>query len=115
MKGVWLQALSGFSNNEGGVLVWGLDARKDKTSNIDQIVGVKPINDPQGLRAKLLEWRRQATDPPVGNVQVQAYDHPTEAGKGFVVCFIPKGRTSRTAPTRATGRSTTCGRPTASS
>ncbi len=94
MKGMWLQALSGFSNNEGGVIIWGLDARKDrkdKKSSIDQINGVKPVNDPQGLRAKLLEWRRQATDPPVGNVQVQAYDHPREAGKGFVVCFIPEG------------------------
>src|SRR5262245_8072129 len=30
MKGMWLEALSGFANNEGGVLVWGLYARKDE-------------------------------------------------------------------------------------
>ncbi len=92
MKQMWLQALSGFANNEGGVLVWGLVARKrSKEDPTDCVTAEKPVSDPFGLKSKLNEWRRQGTDPPVGNVQIEAYEHPSGSGRGFVVCFIPEG------------------------
>ncbi len=91
MKEMWLQALSGFANNEGGVLVWGLDARREPKGTVDRVLGAKPVADPFGLKSKLNEWRRQATDPPLGNVQIEPYESPAGSGWGFVVCYIPPG------------------------
>jgi len=91
LKQMWLQALSGFANNEGGVLLWGLVARKDQNTNVDKVVGEKPVSDPFGLKSKLNEWRRQGTDPPLGNVQIEPFEFPAGSGRGFVVCHIPEG------------------------
>jgi hypothetical protein len=35
LKEIWYEALSGFANSGGGVLVWGIDARKDPATGID--------------------------------------------------------------------------------
>jgi hypothetical protein len=34
-KKTWSKALAGFANTQGGVLVWGVDARKDQATGID--------------------------------------------------------------------------------
>jgi hypothetical protein len=88
---MWIQALSGFANNQGGVLVWGIDARKDPGTNIDAACGVKAVDNPQGVKSRLTELQRQATDPPLGNVEIEAYEIPSAPGKGFVICLIPDG------------------------
>src|SRR5262249_3775028 len=33
----------------------------------------------------------QATDPPLGNVEIEAYEVTTNPATGFVVCFVPEG------------------------
>src|SRR5438552_3985837 len=35
IKEIWSKALSGFANSGGGVLIFGIDARKDQSSGID--------------------------------------------------------------------------------
>jgi hypothetical protein len=91
IKEMWLRALCGFANNEGGVLIWGLDARKDPKTGVDHIDKVVPVTDPHGLKSKLTEWRREGTDPPLANVQVEAYEDQPGSGQGFVVCYVPEG------------------------
>jgi hypothetical protein len=88
---MWIEALSGFANNEGGVIVWGLDARKDKTTNIDAACGISPVDNPFGVKSRLVELQRQATDPPLANTEIEAYPLPGSREKGFVVCFVPEG------------------------
>lgn len=90
---IWCEVLSGFSNNQGGVLVWGVDARKKRTpaGEVDAACDERPIADPFALKSKLIEWRRQATDPPTTNVEVEAYEIPDKPGTGFVICFVPEG------------------------
>ncbi len=89
----WSKLLGGFANNQGGVVIWGLDARPTNFNGrmIDVINGDFPINDPQLFCSKLMEWRRQATDPPLANVQIRLVLLPNDPNKGFVVCFIPDG------------------------
>jgi predicted HTH transcriptional regulator len=88
-RDIWAEALGGFSNNQGGVIIWGLDARKDKATNIDAAGDVKPISNPFGVKSRLIELQRQATDPVVLNVEIEAYEE--SPGSGFVVCYIPEG------------------------
>jgi hypothetical protein len=90
-KEMWMEALGGFANNQGGVLIWGLDARKDPATGVDAASGEVPVPNPEGVKSRLKELQRQATDPPLANVEIEAYSLPTTPPTGFVVCFIPEG------------------------
>src|SRR2546423_872105 len=61
-KEIWSEALGGFANAGGGVLIWGLDARKKTIDGreIDAVVGEGPVSNPRGLEARLRELQRQA-------------------------------------------------------
>jgi hypothetical protein len=89
----WSEALGGFANNQGGVLVWGADARQKpvKGGAIDGVWEEQPVDYPVALASRLTELQRQATDPPLANVEVKPCPLPTKPDQGFVVCFIPEG------------------------
>jgi hypothetical protein len=88
---MWVEALAGFANNQGGVILWGIDARKDPATNVDAASGEKPVDNPNGVKSRLIELQRQATDPPLANAEIEAYEIPSAPGTGFVVCFVPEG------------------------
>src|SRR5262249_31602568 len=92
---MWAEALSGFANSEGGVLIWGVDARKSTVpggSGRDAVCGLKHIPNPAALRTRLRELQRSMTDPPVGGVKVVDVLDPAKPGEGFVVCYIPESK-----------------------
>jgi hypothetical protein len=90
LKEIWYEALSGFGNSGGGVLIWGIDARKDKTTEIDAAHDVKPIQNPNGFKSLLIQLQRGATDPPLGDVKIETWE--SSPGEGFIVCLIPSGQ-----------------------
>jgi hypothetical protein len=85
----WSELLSAFANTEGGVVIWGVDARRDATSGIDRVSGVTAIKDAPQWAEKLRRWLLEATNPPVSGVQLQALTYPG-TNDGFVVCLIPE-------------------------
>jgi Putative DNA-binding domain len=95
IKRYWSQALSGFANTEGGVLVWGVDARKTPSADhpeveIEAACGLDYVAKPFELADTLDRKRLDATADPVGGVQIRAID--AAAGQGFVICYIPEGK-----------------------
>jgi len=92
-KELWSEVLGGFANGGGGVLIWGLDARKHKIDGreIDAVCGEELIANPRALEARLRELQRQATDPPLGGVEIMAIPVQDDDSEGFVICFIPDG------------------------
>ena len=90
IKKIWSKALSGFANTGGGVLVWGIDARLDPTTNISCASALSLVPDPNVLKSRLMELHHQSTDPPVANVEIEPYPDPGAGGAGFVVCLIPE-------------------------
>lgn len=92
-KSIWSEVLGAFANNQGGVIIWGLDARRKEVGGrqIDAITEEVPIDDPEGFKAKLTDWRRQATEPPLPNVEIVPVPLPDDPKKGFVICYIPEG------------------------
>lgn len=92
-KEIWSEALGGFANNQGGVLIWGVDARKEDHGGvkIDAACGESLISNPIGLKSRLKDLLTAATDPPLAGVEIEPYGIPGNPGKGFVVCYVPKG------------------------
>lgn len=84
----WSEAIASFANNQGGVLIWGLDARKDNATGIDAASDIKPVPNPAAFRSRLLELIRGAAEPPVIGIEVR--DFSRTDGTGFVVCLVPE-------------------------
>ena len=91
IKRIWSEAICGFANNQGGVIVWGVDARKDPVTGIDAASEIKPIIEPSAMKSRLTELLRHAVDPPILGVEIRVFHCSGEIGDGVVVCYIPEG------------------------
>lgn len=90
-KAIWCEAIGGFANTGGGVLIWGLVAKKDP-NGIDRVFDEKPVDNPMQFKSRLTELARQATNPPLSGIEIEAVSIPERPEKGFVVCLVPEGR-----------------------
>ena len=86
---IWSESLSAFANTEGGVLLWGLDCRRDD-SGVDQVVGRSLVEEPEAFVSKLRSMLSQMNSPPVAGVRIDAVPDPDNRNRGFVVCYIPE-------------------------
>jgi predicted HTH transcriptional regulator len=89
-KVTWSRALCGFANNEGGVLIWGIDARFDKATKVDVANDVRLVPNPEALRDRLRQLHPTATDPPLIGVESKAIFDNGSTGPGFVVSYVPE-------------------------
>jgi len=90
VKKTWSEALAGFANTSGGVLIWGIDAREAPGTKVDHASGFGLCLDPNGLRSRLQQLHHQSTDPPIPGVKIETFPDHAENGQGFVVCYIPE-------------------------
>jgi hypothetical protein len=87
-KGNLAKAISGFANSEGGVILWGVSARKDNEGS-DCIEGYPGVRNPQRILARLQELTSQATSPGVVGV-VHRIPSANGVGLHFVATFVPQ-------------------------
>lgn len=86
---IWSESLSAFANTSGGVLLWGLDCRRDE-SGVDHVVGLSLVEQPHAFVSKLRSMLSQMNSPPVAGVRIEAIPAPEDHGHGFVVCYVPE-------------------------
>lgn len=91
VKKTWSETISAFANTQGGVLIWGLNARKDPDTKVDRIIGPSYVIDVQRLRSRLQELTALACDPPLPGIELFAIEDENRPPAGFVLCFIPEG------------------------
>lgn len=88
LKKHWSKALSGYANVGGGVLVFGVDARKKGGSNLE-CYSVAPVAKPDELHQRLIDFHRAATDEVVRGVDYLIVKESD--GTGYVVALVPEG------------------------
>jgi hypothetical protein len=92
IKKIWSKVLAGFANTEGGVLVWGIDARKDPQTQVDCASNLSLVPNPAAFVSRLKELHSQSTDPPIPGVDFWFAVEDEEKDCGFVVSYVPESR-----------------------
>jgi hypothetical protein len=85
------EAISGFSNADGGVIIWGIDCRKGPTpDDPDQAQSVKPISNLHRWLSDLNQYTHQGVSPQVIGVEHFIIIKTGEMDVGYAVTYIPK-------------------------
>ena len=95
-KKYWSQALSGFANSEGGVLIFGIKTERivppEGGRGLDTATDVDLVPKPLQLIQLLKDIHLSATSDVVSGVDYFPVSDPSESGAGFVVCYVPEGK-----------------------
>jgi hypothetical protein len=81
------KCLSGFGNSAGGIIVWGIDARRNAAS-IDCASQKTPITQLSGVLSSLNQYTGSCVSPIVEGVVHRSIEIATD--EGFVVTLIPE-------------------------
>jgi len=82
------RALSGFANSSGGIILWGVDARKEQSDGPDCACGAKEIDSVSTFVSRLNEFTGQFVRPFVDGVRHRPIS--TDGDRGFVVTLVPE-------------------------
>lgn len=81
------KAISGFGNSSGGVVIWGVDCRRDSTTG-NEVAQKHPLDDAAGFATKLLGAISRATIPPHSRVQVHSFAESADSSAGYVAVLV---------------------------
>lgn len=83
------KALSGFANTSGGIVVWGVSARKN-ADGIDCAQELKPISQATLFCCKLQELTGAWIDPPIKGVLHRFIRIDQQKDEGFALSYVPE-------------------------
>lgn len=85
------KAASGFAHQDGGVVIWGIEARKNK-EGIDEAISLKPITSLKRFFGDINNYIKISTIPVVdGILNKKIYsDDNKQSDAGFLVTFFPR-------------------------
>lgn len=90
------KAVSGFANSSGGVLIWGVDCRRDPSGA--EVAEKRPLSDAHGFNTKIQSAISRVTIPPHPGVEVISFEEPRAGPAGYVIVHVPQ---SLIGPTRS--------------
>lgn len=79
-------AISGFANSNGGLIVWGIDARRD-ADGVDCAQAAVPIPTPDLFMSRLVDYAGRASSPAPDGVQHRLIEG---AGGPFALTYVPE-------------------------
>ena len=85
------KSLSGFANSAGGIIVWGIDARRND-EGIDCAVAASEIKELPMLLSRLNEFTGQAVSPIVDGVRHRPIERAL--GIGFAATLVPESQSA---------------------
>ena len=86
------EALSGFANTEGGVIVWGVDCRRGADrDDPDAVQELKPIRNLRRWLSDLQSYEHQVASPALAGVRHAIIIDPTQGDDvGYAVTYVPR-------------------------
>ncbi len=84
------EALSGFANSDGGVIVWGIECKSVQKGDPDVASALRPIGNLMTFLADLQKATAEVVAPGVIGVQHISIEDETGQNQGYVVSFIPR-------------------------
>lgn len=90
LKNTLAQAVSGFSNTAGGVIVWGVSTVTHAHSGLDVLTQIEPIGQCSRLSSSISTNIPTLTTPPVLNSVSKTIKKNSKDTQGIVVTHIPK-------------------------
>jgi hypothetical protein len=81
--------ISAFANSGGGVIVWGIDARRVSPEEPDIAQEERPIKGVKKFLTDLNSLASDATDPIVQGIDNILIEKPDQEDTGFVVSYVP--------------------------
>lgn len=82
-----MRAVSGFANGDGGLIVWGVDCRKND-DGVDAAKELRPIENAASVLSQLRDNPSQLTSPIVDGVEHRLVDGE-RSGVGYLVTLVP--------------------------
>lgn len=83
------KTLSAFSNSMGGLLLWGVDARRD-SAGIDAITGFQPIVDIRRFESDVRTLCGEALMPRHSGIEVRSIPDGDAPESGFLVVWVER-------------------------
>lgn len=83
------KSVSGFGNSSGGVIVWGVDCRREANTG-NEVAQKHPLLDAGGFATKVQNAISRATVPPHPGVQVSFFAEAETSTAGYVAVLIPQ-------------------------
>lgn len=77
---------SAFANSEGGLVVWGVEAKRD-AKGVDAATALRPIQNPRAVLSKLQSLTGTATSPTVAGILHRVIEGDSRGG--FLATLVP--------------------------
>jgi hypothetical protein len=85
-KKTFAKVVSGFANSEGGIVVWGVDGRKDE-KGVDAASDLRPLPNAAAVLSQLQSLTGDSVSPIVDGVSHRLID--VENGAGCIATLVP--------------------------
>lgn len=79
--------ISAFANSEGGLLLWGVDARE--VDGVDRLVGKYPISGVAAFKSNVEHAIADLISPPVPGLEVLELPSSTDTTAGYLAIMVP--------------------------
>lgn len=90
IRKIFAKSLSGYANSDGGMIVWGVEARKTE-DGIDGASSAKQIPDVKLVCSKFDSLISEATSPSLEQVHQKVIETD---GRGFIITLVEKNKSS---------------------
>lgn len=83
-------ALSGFSNTEGGVIIWGVSTIKHLHGNLDVLTQIEELGNCDYFAKQIETSIPQLTIPAITNSKTKVIKKSKRNGRGIIITYVPK-------------------------
>lgn len=83
------EAISGFANSDGGIIVWGIDCRS-VSDGPDEAQALKPISNLARWLSDLNQYSHQVASPEVIGVEHFIINETSGTDRGYAVTYVPR-------------------------